>query len=413
VMEYDYINFNGLYGMNPWHFFRPKSLEQLRKIIREDNKIRVFGSNHAFNNISICTDTMIDMKNFKSILDIDTRTKTVVVEPGIKIHRLLKEINKYDLTIPILPATSYDSLGGAISTGSHGSNLDIGSLSDLVLGAEIITHDGNILTIDSTSPYLKAIRCSLGCLGVIVSLTLKCEDIFYIRQATVKIPWNTFYQNINIILDKYPYTQINVDQFTDDLQTIVTLREKVSSTNIGSAQDNKFIPGIIKNSDKFFQEQSDKILTAKYTEYYIENEMAVPFNMINEALSYVVNFHRQEKHNLRSGSNILLRFAAPDNTLISMAAGRKTVFISSFFGKESHVSDIYNFFRKLSTNMVERYNARPHYGKIHDLDFRQMKLIYGTDYDKFKRIKNKLDPGNKFTNEYIDKIFMDLKLPER
>jgi len=48
---------------------------------------------------------------------------------------------------------------------------------------------------------------------------------------------------------------------------------------------------------------------------------------------------------------------------------------------------------------VDKYNARPHYGKIHELNKERMKKIY-PHYDDFLKIKRELDPSNKFGNYF-------------
>jgi L-gulonolactone oxidase len=374
----EYINFNGLYKIKPKNYFIPETLSELQNIIKENKKIRIFGGKHAFNDIDLCSDTMINMKKLNKILRI--KDNTVKVEAGIKLHSLLDQLEEYNLTLPSVTATSYVSIGGVIGTGAHGSNLTHGSMSNMVLEAELVDHKGDLIKI-TDEQTLKAVRCNLGCLGAIYSLTLQCEKMFYIEEKQLTTTWKLFYKNIDKLLHKFPYTDLYVDQFNDNLKTDVTLMRKT----------NKHI-------------NNANTLTKKFTEYYIEIELAFPLEKINDAVLSIVEFHKNQS--IKSKSGIYIRFCDKDDTYLSMASDRKTTYISSFFGHEVTKEQAEKFMKQLSDEMINKYNARPHYGKIHNLNSKQMKKIYGKNYDLFESIKQKFDPNNKFSNEYINKLFL-------
>jgi len=87
-----------------------------------------------------------------------------------------------------------------------------------------------------------------------------------------------------------------------------------------------------------------------------------------------------------------------------MASDRKTIFISTFFGKSIDSNYAINVLKKMSDFLVQK-GGRPHYGKIHNLNKQKMIQIYGNNYYDFIKIKNKLDPFENFSNNYIKKLF--------
>jgi FAD/FMN-containing dehydrogenase len=399
-MKKKYINFNKLFSQTPTHYYEPKDLTEYQKNITagkdKNEHIRVFGSAHVFNDITISPDIMVNIKKLNKVLEIELNKKTITVEAGIKLYKLLEELKKYNLVFPILTATSLVSVGGVIATGAHGSNIDLGSICNNVIGGEIVLYNGKILKIkQDDNILLKALRCNLGCLGGVYSLTLQCEELFYIKESEINMSWNEFYKNINSILTEYSYTQVSVDPYSVNLDSNVLLRKKVNNLILEE-----------KNKKDFIILSASKALTYKYNAYYIENEMAFPFDKINIALLEIVKFHLSyaKKYKIKSKSTLLIRFSNADDSYISMASNRKTVYISSFFGKEISPEKAYEFFYKLSVKMSKLYKARPHYGKIHNLDVELMKSIY-PEYNKFRDIKNYLDPHGYFVNDYINRIF--------
>ena len=66
------------------------------------------------------------------------------------------------------------SIGGAVSTGTHGASLDWASLSNQVLALTMVMADGALRTFTPKDGFLmRAVRLSVGQLGVITRLRLR------------------------------------------------------------------------------------------------------------------------------------------------------------------------------------------------------------------------------------------------
>ena len=76
------------------------------------------------------------------------------------------------------------TIGGAtLGAGAHGSSPMDGTLADLVEEVMLVASDGRLLTLNEAEGdhgtnvmSLRAVRISLGLLGIAVSLTLRCTD---------------------------------------------------------------------------------------------------------------------------------------------------------------------------------------------------------------------------------------------
>lgn len=375
-----YETFNGLYYSNSRDIEFPQSLSELQNIVRNSPmKIRVSGSDHTFNEISLTPGLTLRTNRLNRILEINPQNQTIRVESGVIIDDINTALAEYNLALPVEAATSLPSAGGVISTGVHGSNLNFGSFSNAVESITLVLSNGNIKTFDSRDgDYFRVAKCGLGCLGAIYDITFKCQPMYGIEEKIITTDWKNFISNLNRTLSDYPLTNASVSSLSAELKVTVTLRRKVP-----------WKPGM---------EYGYQTLTSNQkSPYYIESEMAVPIESLDQALRYTAQFEVR--------SNLLIRFCGADNTLISMESGRPTAFISIFFGRDDDPGEAISTLKRISNELVSRFNARPHYGKINDLNADKMAKIYGDNYYKFKRIKDELSPTGKFDNSYIQRLF--------
>src|SRR5699024_12458919 len=67
------------------------------------------------------------------------------------------------------------TVAGAVSTGTHGTGIEFGSVSTQIHDVTILTASGQLLHISPTEneDLLQAVKVALGLLGIIVKVTLK------------------------------------------------------------------------------------------------------------------------------------------------------------------------------------------------------------------------------------------------
>ena len=86
------------------------------------------------------------------------------------------------LAMPNLGDIDAQSLAGALATGTHGTGTRLPNLSGQVERLELVLADGSERTIDGGDELLAA-RVSLGALGVIAAVTLRCVPAFRLRHT--------------------------------------------------------------------------------------------------------------------------------------------------------------------------------------------------------------------------------------
>ncbi len=161
-------------------------------------KIRVLGSGHSWSDVRQSEDIALDMREISGIrVEDDGRRPSVVVGAGCTLAALLRTLRRRGLTLPTLGAITRQTVAGAVATATHGSGAS--SLSHYVCEMRIATYrpgtgEPFVLTLlaDSTDPTehaeLRAARCSLGCLGVVLSLRFECARRYAVEEELTLVP---------------------------------------------------------------------------------------------------------------------------------------------------------------------------------------------------------------------------------
>ena len=99
------------------------------------------------------------------MLDSDGDAGLVRVQAGTTIGALARELDRRGLALRSTGDIDEQALGGALATATHGTGLAYGNLSSEVAELVLAPADGSLLP---------AARVSLGALGVITEVTLRC-----------------------------------------------------------------------------------------------------------------------------------------------------------------------------------------------------------------------------------------------
>ena len=126
---------------------------------------------------------MVELDGYARLLRYDREAGTATVQSGIPLARLSRELATRGLALPNLGDVAYQSISGAVSTGTHGTGIKLGGLATQIAGIELVTADGSVLTCSPTEePEVFAVaRVGLGAFGIISALTLQCVPAFHLR----------------------------------------------------------------------------------------------------------------------------------------------------------------------------------------------------------------------------------------
>ncbi len=170
------VNFG---GNREWdaRLYRPRDEQEVLDILaqRRSERVRAIGSLHSWSDIAVGSGLTLDMSRFDEVQPVTANGETFVrAGAGGTLQHLLDRLHAAtDRTLPTLGAIKRQTVSGAISTGTHGSGKP--SLSHFVTAVRLAAYDatGKPRVLEYRGgDELKAARCSLGCMGVILSVEL-------------------------------------------------------------------------------------------------------------------------------------------------------------------------------------------------------------------------------------------------
>ncbi len=156
--------------------YKVTSEDELQEVIKNSEKIRVFGSKQSSADIASGVETLIDITSYNKILSFDDAACTITVQSGLILGDLLEKIEAKGWCIPCLPDINTVTIGGALATGTHGTSGKL--LCEYITKCSIILADGSVKVITDKDELIDAIRVSLGVLGVLSEITFQCEPIY-------------------------------------------------------------------------------------------------------------------------------------------------------------------------------------------------------------------------------------------
>jgi hypothetical protein len=182
-------NFGRNVRFRPRIVAEPKSEDDVLRILDEHRgaRLRAIGRMHSYSEAACCEDLLVDLRYLNSVR-IERRENNGVwatIGAGCQVKRVLAELERQaGVTLPSVGLITEQAIAGAVSTGTHGSGKH--SLSHYVAEVRVATYDAStgqaIIRTISDGPELRAARCSLGCLGIIVSVSFRARPQYCVEE---------------------------------------------------------------------------------------------------------------------------------------------------------------------------------------------------------------------------------------
>ena len=102
--------------------YKITSEEELQEVVKNSEKIRVFGNKQSSADIASGAATLIDIRTYNKILSSNDAELTITVQSGVILGDLLEAVEAKGWCIPCLPDINTITIGGALATGTHGTS---------------------------------------------------------------------------------------------------------------------------------------------------------------------------------------------------------------------------------------------------------------------------------------------------
>jgi FAD-linked oxidoreductase len=400
---------------------RPASEEELASLVAGARRVKVAGAGHSFTDIA-CTDgLMLDLSRMNRVLRVDG--DEVTVEAGITIRELAPALAERGLALENQGDVDAQTIAGAISTATHGTGGRFANLSSQVTGMRLVTADGAATTIGDGDDLLAA-RVSLGALGAITAVTLRCVPAFTIHRVDRPLPLDDVLARLDEHVDSNDHFELFVFPYTRTALTLTSQRTDREPEPAGRAQvllrdvllenaaletacrAGRRFPALIPRVNRTLVramspaehlDASHRVYANRRTVRFTEMEYAIPCERMAEAVERVLALI--ERRRIQVGFPIEVRVVAPDDALLSTAQGRPTGYVAVHLYRGMEFE---SYFRGVETIMDE-YEGRPHWGKRHYQSAATLRPRY-PGFDRFLAVRDRFDPERKFENDYLKRV---------
>jgi alditol oxidase len=157
------------------------SVEQVRAVLKKNERVKVQGTRHCFNSIADSRDHLLSLKPMQEMA-VDAKARTVTVGAGVTYGQLGPYLDGKGFALHNLASLPHISVAGACATATHGSGEKNGNLATAVSGIEMITAGGEVVKLSRGSGDFQGAVVGLGALGVVTRVTLDIQPTYTVRQ---------------------------------------------------------------------------------------------------------------------------------------------------------------------------------------------------------------------------------------
>ena len=183
----DFANWSGLVACQPVQIRAVASLDDVRGAIADAEtnswSIRTAGTTHSHSNLLLNDHGLILLTDdLSGDPAVDAGSATATIPAGTKLHALGPRLWDAGFSLANQGDIDVQSIAGLIGTGVHGTGKSLRSISDAVVGATLVTAEGDVVSTDDDPEILEAVRLNLGVLGVVLDVTLSLVPAYYLHE---------------------------------------------------------------------------------------------------------------------------------------------------------------------------------------------------------------------------------------
>lgn len=358
--------------------------------------------------------TALRLARYDQVVAVDGAD--VTIQAGATIAQLNAALAARGLALPTNGEWGGATVAGSMASGTHGGSSRHGILASSAVGLRLVTVGGGVLDLRRGDPAFDHAVVALGLLGVISTITLRCEEAFHLELAMRVVPFS-WYVAHHATLDRdhefhaalwIPAVQSVITFTADRVPTPARQRRRRERycaatfllhrlardfgirvfprdwfTAITTDRCDRVLTPIRNGSSRV---QAFKALSADWR----AAEMAVPLSRAGEAMEAMAALVRRYPRALTNP--VGLRATAADTASLSPCYGRATWWFDLFYGPDAA-------FERELCGLFERLDARSHWGKHVALSPDHLRAQYPRR-DAFRETRAALDPQGVLANEF-------------
>lgn len=376
--------------------------------------LKAVGSRGSKNGCYQSPGTAVCLNGYDKVLSV--RENLVTAQAGATVEGFNSELRRHGLALSTHGEWSGATLAGAASTGTHGGSRTHGVFSNSIDSVRIITSEGEVWEVGRDSAAFDHVALSLGALGIISTITFRCEEKFFLELQMRVVPFERFLLERETLDEDNEFFSAVWSPYAGRVLTFQGNRVP-NQPRSGSRRERFCLLHCIHHQisrlpclgafplrwsgltvvDECYrilspiQKKSGKTRVLRTLGKLVRAvEFAVPLSKAGELLTALHGLLLSE--NWAVPLPIGLRASAKDSLSLSPAFGRDSFWIDMFLFPDSRLE-------KSLAGLFEEFDARCHWGKHIGLS-RDHLLRQYPRWEEFWTFRNSLDPDRIFANDF-------------
>lgn len=424
-------NWSGGVTCRPRRIVAPKDEVELAAAIRQsDGPVRVPGTGHSFTPLNATDGTLIDLAAFSGVRGMDPERQVATIAAGMPLWDAGPALCSLGYGFRNQGDIDRQTLGGVVSTGTHGTGLTLGSFSSDVAGFRLMLASGEVIDCSAAenADIFAAGRLSLGLFGVLTEIAMHVRPAYRLVEKNAVLPAADMFRQLDGFVRGnrhfeffwFPYADNVISKTlneTDEPAPEPRSSEEMFRRGETGGSDMyvftainevlPYAPFLLTPAHRLFSQLmpgpgrvrwSHELFPSPRVVRFNEMEYAVPYEKAADCMREVAETIRRKRIN--TGFPLEFRSIAADD-----------VWMSPFYDRPSATIAVHQYHRVNPAPLFDAceaifrsYGGRPHWGKKHTRNAAELESIY-PKYGEFLALRRRLDPQGKFLNPYLRAMF--------
>lgn len=407
-------NWSGALVSNPASRLAPESEDELADMIkRTSGPIRPVGAGHSFAPLVPTDGSLLVLDRMSGVISHETESLQATLWAGTRISETGPLLDGLGQAMFNLPDIDRQTLAGAIATSTHGTGKRLKSMSGYVTGLRLLTLNGEWYDLDegNNADLFHATQVSFGALGVITRISFQNREPFRLRTREWIDKTENVLERFDQAIEEHEHFEIlpvipsdhclvvansetndplkapvEEDDGGEYLSTLdatpIMLRRALINTLAGEIEPTEAVS------------ESFNALTNLRFDRFNEMEYSVPVQSGPDCLREILAII--ERESIDVVFPLEYRIVDGDDTWLGMFAGEPRISISVHRLASHDYRPLFDAIEPI----FWKYNGRPHWGKVHNLGYDELKNLYPR-FDDFVSLQTSLDPGGRMLNDHL------------
>jgi FAD/FMN-containing dehydrogenase len=369
--------------------------------LRDGFGVRVAGAGHSFTPIVSTAGTLLQLDAVSGVISVDADNLRAEVRAGSRLSDLGRPLWEAGVAIANQGDIDAQSIAGAVATGTKGSGLRSGSMSSTVRGMRLISGSGEVIDICESEPeLLRAAQVSVGMLGIVLRLTLEVVPAYLLHEENAIMTFDDMagqWEHLSAEYRHFSFWWMPTDRSAAlyelgdvpaDHCFVKLLREipaDAPPVPVGAPD---------RRTDRSYRIYPDGTTAPRFHELEYMVDASDAWEVIDEIRGLM---RSRFPHEI---SPLQIRWQRADNAYMSPQYGRDSVSVSV----SGEMNSDYLPFLRAVDRQLQRFQARPHWGKLHFLTADRVRALY-PEFEVFQRVRRSMDPRGRFLNDHLRELF--------